>query len=303
MKFSRRFKRIEPEPDKTEQSLLTKKELLEIFVSHRVDSPFPGDWESIFKGSGYEFWGLREIEPGDSFRNIDWKAKAKTGQYYVREYLAESYFNLMVLYDLSKSVAFGRKELLQANVAVSLAYSAIAANNGCGLIIFSDTVLDYIPPRMGMSHFMQILLTIVRSEPQECTGTRVNPSLTKLVNEVPESLTFILSDFLYPWDCAFNFQRALHGTNKHEVKALQILEEAEVELPPDSAGMILLRDDETAEDLILDVSRWREYNQERRQKLDAIRVQMIRAGIDHLVLTPRDDFRRKINDFVRNSLH
>jgi uncharacterized protein (DUF58 family) len=302
VRFSRPFKRTEPEPDKTEQNLLTKKELLEIFVGHRVNSPFPGDWESIYKGSGYEFWGLREIEPGDSFRNIDWKATAKTGQYYVREYLAESYFNLMILYDVSKSVAFGRKELLQANVAVSLAYSAIVANNGCGLITFSDAVHEYIPPRMGMAHFMQILLTIVRSEPQNCAATRINPSLTKLINEVPESLTFILSDFLYPWDCALSFQRTLHGTNKHEVKALQILEEAEVELPPDSDGMILLRDGETGEELLLDVSRWREYNRERRQKLETIKDRMIRAGIDHLVLTPRDDFRRKIHALIHKSL-
>jgi uncharacterized protein (DUF58 family) len=131
---------------KTEKSLLSKKELLDIFVHHRVDSPFPGDWESIFKGAGYEFWSLRELEPTDSFRNIDWKAKAKTGKYYVREYLAESYFNLMILYDLSASVAFGRKELLQANIAVSLAYTAIAGNNGCGLIMFADEVALYVPP-------------------------------------------------------------------------------------------------------------------------------------------------------------
>lgn len=94
---------------KTEQSLFSKKELLEIFLNHRVDSPFPGDWESIFRGTGYEFWALRELERTDPFKNIDWKSKAKTGKYYIREYLAESYYNLMVLYDVSKSVALGRK--------------------------------------------------------------------------------------------------------------------------------------------------------------------------------------------------
>ncbi|MEW6439681.1 MAG: DUF58 domain-containing protein [bacterium] len=301
MRFSRRFKPTEPEALKTEQGLLSKKELLEIFVEHRVDSPFPGDWESIFKGSGYEFWGLREIEPGDSAKNIDWKATARTGQYYVREFLAESYFNLMILYDISRSMAFGRKELLQANVAASLAYSAIAANNGCGLITFADTVHDYIPPRMGMGHFLQILLTLVRSGPVDCAGTRLGPPLTKLVNEVPESLTFILSDFLYPWDCPFHFQRTLHGTNKHEVKALQILEEAEAELPAGSSGMILLRDPENRDELLLDLGAWREYNRERRERLGGLRDQMMRAGIDHLVLKPGDDFRRKINAFVRKT--
>ena len=106
-----------------------------------MHSPFPGDWESIFKGLGYEFWALRELEPADSFKNIDWKAKAKTGKYFVREYLAESYFNVMLLYDISSSVSFGRKELLQAHIAVSLAYSAILSNDGCGLILFADDIV------------------------------------------------------------------------------------------------------------------------------------------------------------------
>lgn len=294
-----RFRRIERKAGQSEQALLSKKELLEIFVSHRVDSPFPGDWESIFKGPGYEFWGLREMEPGDSFRNIDWKATAKTGEYTVREYLAESYFHLMIVYDVSRSMSFGRKELLQAHVAVSLAYSAILANNGCGLITFADTVLEYIPPRMGMSHFLQIANAIARSEPVPCRETRLNPALTKLVNEVPESLTFVLSDFLFPWDCTFTFQRTLHGTNKHEVKAIQILERGEFELPDNSNGMILLRDAETGDEVLLDGKQARAYNRDRAERLRAIRDEILRAGIDHLVLTAEDDFRRKINEWIR----
>ena len=103
-KFLKLLSRIECHAMKSEKSLLSKKELLEIFINHRVHSPFPGDWESIFKGLGYEFWALRELEPTDSFKNIDWKAKAKTGKYFVREFLAESYFNVMLLYDISRSV-------------------------------------------------------------------------------------------------------------------------------------------------------------------------------------------------------
>jgi uncharacterized protein (DUF58 family) len=286
----------------TDGDLLSKSELLDIFVHHRVDSPFPGDWESIFKGSGYEFWGLREMEPGDPFKNIDWKATAKTRQYYVREYLAESYFTLMILYDVSASTAFGRKELLQANIAVSLAYSAIAANNGCGVITFADDVRDYVPPRMGMSHFMQIVNAIVEASPVECSQTRIDYSLTKLVNEMPESLTFILSDFMYPLEFPFNFQRAAHGANKHEVKALQILEESEVELPRDTHGMIPLYDCETGERILLDMNRALEYNEDRRAQLRKIKDRLNKAGIDHLIITPADDFRRKINAFMRETM-
>jgi uncharacterized protein (DUF58 family) len=284
---------------KTEKGLLSKKELLDIFLTHRVDSPFPGDWESIFKGSGYEFWALRELEPFDTFKNIDWKATAKTGKYHVREYLAESYFNLMILYDISKSVAFGRKELLQANIAVSLAYTATVSNNGCGLIMFTDEVKTYIPPRMGWSHFMEVLTTIARAEPVSCEKTNINDAVTKLVNELPESLTFILSDFMYPFECEYNFQRTLHGTNKHEVKAIQVLEEYEAALPLDSKGLISLYDYENGESILIDLNKWGTYNKEMRQKLEAVKDRLNKAGIDLLIVTPEENFPLKINAFMQ----
>ncbi len=284
---------------KTEKELLSKKQLLEIFLKHRVDSPYPGDWESIFKGSGYEFWSLRELQPTDPFKNIDWKSTAKTGKYYVREYLAESYFNLMILYDMSKSVSFGRKELLQANIAVSLAYSAIVSNNGCGLIIFADEVATYIPPRMGWSHFMQILKAVALATPIDCKETILNYALKKLVNEFPESLTFIISDFMYPFECEYNFQRTIHGTSKHEVKALQVLEDFEHMLPPDSTGLLYLYDFENGENVILDLSKWEAYRQEMTRKLNDIKYRLNKAGIDLLRLTPSDDFPLKINAFMQ----
>ena len=247
---------------KSEKELLSKKELLDIFINHRAHSPFPGDWESIYKGLGYEFWALRELESGDSFKNIDWKAKAKTGKYFVREYLAESYFNLMILYDISGSVAFGRKELLQAQIAVSLAYSAILSNDGCGLIIFADDIVEYIPPRMGRAHFMEIVEAIVRAEPVRGAGTNLGTAFTKLINEVPESLTFILSDFMYPLDFSYSFHGAAQGGGSHEVKAIQVLEECEIELPPGSQGILPLHDYENGRTMELDLGKWKTYNEQ-----------------------------------------
>lgn len=288
---------------KTEKNLLSKKELLDIFVTHRVDSPFPGDWESIFKGTGYEFWALRELGPTDPFKNIDWKAKAKTGKYYVREYLADSYYNLMILYDISRSVSFGRKELLQANIAVSLAFTALVSNNGCGVIFFSDDVKAYIPPRMGLDHFMQIVSYIARVQPQSCPETNINSALTKLINELPESLSFILSDFMYPFECAYSFQRELHGTNRHEVKAFQILENHETVLETNSKGLITLFDYETGERMLVDLNKWRTFNAQMQRYLEETRHHLNKAGIDLLVITPEDDFRRTINSFMDQTYH
>jgi len=284
---------------KSEKSLLSKKELLEIFINHRVHSPFPGDWESIFKGLGYEFWALRELERTDSFKNIDWKAKAKTGKYFVREFLAESYFNVMLLYDISRSVHFGRKELLQAHIAVSLAYSAILSNDGCGLILFADDIVQYIPPRMGRSHFMEILTAIARAEPVTCGATNLNLALTKLINEVPESLTFILSDFMYPLDFRYNFRHTLHGTNKHEVKAVQVLEECEIALPAQSTGILPLYDYESGTTATLDLSKWQAYNDAMSRLRAAAEDRLNSAGIDLVTISPADDFARKINAFMK----
>lgn len=287
--------------DKSEKTLLSKKELLEIFIKHRVHSPFPGDWESIFKGLGYEFWALRELEPTDSFKNIDWKAKAKTGKYFVREFLAESYFNVMILYDISRSVCFGRKELLQAHIAVSLAYSAMLSNDGCGLILFADDIVEYIPPAMGRSHFMEILNAIVHAKPVACGATSLNIALAKLINEVPESLTFILSDFMYPLDFSYSFHHTAHGTDKHEVKAFQVLEECEIELPPQSKGILPLYDYESGKTVALDLSKWKTYNETMSRLHAATKNRLNRAGIDLLAINPTDDFARKINAFMKRT--
>jgi len=283
----------------SETSLLSKKELLEIFINHRVHSPLPGDWESIFKGLGYEFWALRELEPTDSFKNIDWKAKAKTGKYFVREFLAESYFNVMLLYDISRSVHFGRKELLQAHIAVSLAYSAILSNDGCGLILFADDIVEYIPPRMGRSHFREILYAIAQAEPVACGATNLSVAMTKLINEVPESLTFILSDFMYPLDFNYSFHRTVHGTDKHEIKAIQVLEECEIELPPQATGILPLYDYESGKTVSLDLSKWKAYNDAMCRLRLATRNRLNRAGIDLVTISPADDFAQKINTFMK----
>ncbi len=284
---------------KSERELLSKREILELFISHRVHSPLPGDWESIFKGLGYEFWSLRELEPTDSFKNIDWKAKAKTGKFYVREFLAESYFNIMLLYDISRSVSFGRKELLQAHIAVSLAYSAILSNDGCGLILFADDIVQYIPPRMGRSHFMEILNAIARAEPVNCRATNLTVALTELIKEVPESLTFILSDFTYPLDFCYSFHHTAHGTNKHEVKAIQVLEECEIELPSGAKGVLPIYDYESGKAVSLDLAKWKTYNDGMSQLRQTNRNRLNRAGIDLLTISPADDFAQKINTFMK----
>ncbi len=280
--------------------LLSKGELLDIFASHRVSAVFPGDWESVFKGSGYEFWALREFVASDPFKAIDWKAVARTGKYYVREYLADSCLNLMILYDISNSVSFGRKELLQANIAVSLAYTAAAGNNASGLIMFADKVTRYMPPQTGWPHFRKILRAIVQAEPTSCNKTELNSPLARLVHDVPESLTFILSDFMYDFELDYHFRQASHEQERHKIIAFRVAEASEMALPEGSNGLIWLYDYESGQQVLLDLSRWQTYNQKMKAHAEHIRNQLNRAGIELLTLTPEDDFPSKINAFLRS---
>ena len=231
-------------------------------------------------------------------------ALVKTGlgkriAYFVLKTFEPSYFNVMLLYDISRSVHFGRKELLQAHIAVSLAYSAILSNDGCGLILFADDIVEYIPPRMGRSHFMEILNAIARAEPVACGATKLGVALTELINEVPESLTFILSDFMYPLDFSYSFHHTAHGTNKHEVKAIQVLEEFEIELPAHAKGIVPLYDYESGTTATLDLSKWKKYNDTMSRMRENTRNRLNRAGIDLVTISPADDFTEKINTFMK----
>jgi len=273
---------------------------LDIFVSHRVSAVFPGDWESVFRGSGYEFWALREFVTSDPFKAVDWKAVARTGKYYVREYLADSYFNLMILYDISKSVSFGRKELLQANIAASLAHSAAMGNNASGLILFADKVTRYIPPRTGWPHFRKILRAIVQAEPIRCDNTDMNAPLARLVHEVPESLTFILSDFMYMPESDYHFRQISHEKERHKVIAFRVAETSEIALPEGSNGLIPLYDYESGQEVLLDLSKRNTYNKRMKEHAEHVKDRLNRAGIDLLTLTPGDNFPLKINAFLRS---
>jgi uncharacterized protein (DUF58 family) len=196
-------------------------------------------------------------------------------------------------------VHFGRKELLQAHIATSLAYSAMLSNDGCGLILFAEDIVEYIPPRMGRSHFMEILHAIAHAAPVTCGTTNLSVALTKLVNEIPESLTFILSDFMYPLDFSCSFHYTVHGTNKHEVKAIQVLEECEIELPAESKGILSLYDYESGNTVALDLGKWREYNETMSRLRTATGNRLKRAGIDLVTICPADDFAKKINAFMK----
>ena len=278
--------------EKPTADLLSKKELLDIVVNERVAGFLPGEWESRKPGSGYEFDGLREMQSGDLSSRIDWAARARTGKLYVREFLAESHYNLMLVYDLSASMAWGRKTLLADNIAVSLAWSALTTNNSCGLLLWAEGPILYLPPKTGLEHFVTLVTALTTHQPQLKSSFSLAAAMGYLKNLPFQSLTFLLSDLLDPLDEA---DLMLEG---HEIKVLQLLEEVEKELPRGLSGLLNCANPETGVDCLVDLAKWRTYNRRMAVFLRQIEDKLQRAGVASTVITPVDSFVDKINDLM-----
>lgn len=132
--------------------LLSRAELMELLTHAPSAERLPGDWESLFTGAGLEFHGLREMASSDSYRHVDWRATARTGRPWVREFNVDGTVDLILLLDASRSMAFGAKARLQANIAAALLMSASRGHNPCGLIRYDNRVRTFLPPGRGGEH-------------------------------------------------------------------------------------------------------------------------------------------------------
>lgn len=223
---------------------------IHIKTNYLVNDILAGEYESTFRGRGMEFEEVREYKPGDDVRSIDWNVTARTGHPYVKVFREERELTIMLMIDVSSSGQFGSvKELkneVAAEVAAILAFSAIKNNDKVGLIIFSDRIERYIPPKKGRSHVWRVIREIVQYRPLK-RETNINTSL-EFFNKVMKrrSVCFLISDFL-----AEGYEKNLLITNKkHDVIAVTITDPREIVLP--EVGFIELEDAETGESIVID---------------------------------------------------
>lgn len=262
-----------------------------------LHQPLAGDWAGIEKGTGYEFWGLRKYLPGDSCSHIDWKARARSGELYVREFLRDSAYNLMLLVDVSASMGYGRKYSLAQDIASSLAYCALQNSNPCGLLLFADRVIGYQAPSAASKQYQRLLGMVQKSRPLPCRETRLEAAIDHLTTLVPSCLGVILSDFhgrLGPLK-SLHSVAAYDRSPAHEILALHLLEEAEWQLP-NLSGQVSLTDLETGENLTLDLEQKRRYQVAvRRWRQHRIR-QLAGVGIDStVIIAGQDNVQEKVN--------
>lgn len=254
------------------QELLRRLRRIEIKSSRLSEDIFSGAYRSAFKGRGMSFSEVREYQPGDDVRDIDWNVTARYARPYVKVYEEERELTMILLVDISRSEHFGTvgmtKRQRVAEIAGTLAFSTIKNNDNVGVIFYSDRVEKYIPPSKGHKHVLTILSEILSIEP-EGSGTDISVALRFAHNVQRKSCTlFLLSDFIDGSDYAKTLAVV---RNKHDLLAMQVYDPHEAELP--MVGLLRVRDAETGEIRMIDSSsksvrkQYRDYWQELSVKL------------------------------------
>lgn len=238
---------------KDTREILRKIRRLELRTRKLVASSFAGQYQSVFKGRGMNFEEVRPYTPGDEIRSIDWNVTARTGEPYIKKFTEEREMTVMIVLDVSASGNFGSilesKRELAAEVAAVLAFSAIQNNDKVGLLLFSDCIELFIPPKKGRMHILRLIREMLYFEPKG-RGTDLAAALEYLNKVVSRrAVVFLISDFL-----TGDFVRPLTvSAKRHDMIALTVVDPVEEALP--DVGVILLEDPETGEQIEVDTSR------------------------------------------------
>jgi uncharacterized protein (DUF58 family) len=304
------------------REILKKIRQIELRTNRLVSETLAGAYHSVFKGQGMNFEEVREYQPGDEVRTIDWNVTARMNHPFVKKFVEERELTLMLVVDVSGSGLFGSREQskreLAAEIASVLAFSAIRNNDKVGLILFSDTVEKFIPPRKGRKHVLRVIREVLFFEPRR-RGTDLNEALEFLMHVTRhKAIAVVISDFL---GSPANRQRGTGGrlrpqlmlleslaqasftmlrqaNRRHDVVAVQITDPYELELP--ALGRLVLEDAETGE--IVEVStsdaRKRTAFADRQARAQSDLARLFRmAGIDAIQLRTDQSYTAALGRF------
>ncbi len=279
------------------KEIIQKIRRIEITTSKLVTDMLAGQYESVFKGRGIEFDEVREYQPGDEIRSIDWNVTARYGRPFIKKYIEERQLTVMILLDASGSSYFGTakrlKSELAAEVSAVLAFAAIQNKDRVGLIIFTDRVEKFIPPRKGPSHVLRVIREALYFKPKG-KGTDIGGALRYLDGvSARRVVAFIISDFF-----AKDFKKPLTiASKRHDCIGITITDPRELELP--NAGLIELADAETGAVFTVDTANAgiRKKYADKAQKMIEERSHLFGSvDMDHMDI--RTD-RPYINEFIK----
>ena len=234
------------------KELLKKVRKIEIKTRRLSDHIFGGEYHSTFKGRGMTFSEVRQYQFGDDVRNIDWNVTARYSEPFVKVFEEERELTMMLVVDVSGSGLFGTrngfKQDIITEIAATLAFSATQNNDKIGLILFSDEIELYIPPKKGRSHVLRIIRELLEFEPKS-RKTDLENALSYLSRVMKKkAIVFVLSDFI-----SEGYQRTLKITSgRHDVTGIRIYDEKEEMIP--NLGMVAMQDEETGKRIMVDTS-------------------------------------------------
>jgi uncharacterized protein (DUF58 family) len=293
---------------KSNKAIMSGMRQLEIRTRRLVNDSLAGAYHSVFKGRGMDFDEVREYTPGDEVRTIDWNVTARAGRTFVKKFTEERELTIFLLVDISASGNFGSGALskrdLAAELASVLAFSAIRNSDKVGLLLYTDRVERYLPPKKGRRHVLRVVRDILYHEPQG-TGTDIVKALD-VVNHVlhRRAIVFLISDFESPRNPATaraELRRAMRQTNRrHDLIAVHVEDPREKELP--DVGIVALEDAETGEIVELDTAsimvreRFKQQSAERGRRL----VSDFRSeGVDTLQLQTDSPYMPALQRFFK----
>ncbi len=306
------IRRVTTEARESSQTARARIRQIEIRTKRLVTTLFSGDYKSSFKGRGIEFLDLRQYLPGDDVRTIDWKVTARLGlsrgqvsHPFVKKFAEERELVVMLVVDASGSSRFGTRNLFKleqsAQIAATLAFSAIRNNDKVGLIFFSDKIERYVPPRKGRSHVLRLIRDILYFQP-EGRGTNPVQALEFLMNVVKRrAIVFLISDFL-----GERFRPEVIKTplgiaaRRHDFVALSVTDPAEQVLP--RLGLVDVEDAETGELVTVDSSDPKLRKAFARHRAEQVEQQnrlFRRLGIDHVPIATDEDFTPRLHKFFQ----
>jgi uncharacterized protein (DUF58 family) len=283
------------------QEVLKKVKAIQIHTRRTVNDVLAGEYSSVFKGRGMEFDEVREYVPGDDVRSIDWNVTARMGHPYVKRFVEERELTVLFVVDLSASGAFGSVHALKnevaAEVCAMLAFSAIKNHDKVGLVIFTDTVELYIPPKKGTRHVLRVIRELLFFKPRKAS-TDIAGALD-FAGKVSKKrgVLFLVSDFL---GSAYEKPLRILG-KRHDIIAVSITDPREVTMP--NVGLVELEDAETGEVVLLDTGsravRAR-YEREGRERMIGLKTSLVSSGVDQIEVTTDRDYVRSLVRFFRN---
>ncbi len=282
------------------RELVKKLKKIEIFTSRLANDQLAGSYHSVFKGRGMAFSEVRQYQPGDDVRFIDWNVSARMNDTYVKVFTEEREMTVMLMVDLSASERFGSVDKPKietvAEVAALLAFSAIKNNDRVGLILFTDRVERYVPPKKGRSHVMRVVTEILNADP-EGEGTDLGVALDLLGGiGKRRTVAFLISDFI-----ADQYEKPLKVVSaKHDVIPIQIVDPREDELP--DVGLALVEDLETGELVEVDTSNLdvrADYAREAQRQRAAREHLFRRLQLDHVTVSTDRDFVKPLTELFR----